>query len=149
MVDEQSVRRPGFVEGTRIRLANGQEWTFPDHPPSKEDVEHQAVLREIGEAEDAADLLRAELALAIHLLSRNYDLTPEGFQAILDFAPGDPVLAEMQRAVHELATAQYRAFRHLPNSNAGSTLAPMVHWRILKLLKPRSRIGSMRSFWLN
>jgi hypothetical protein len=149
MVDEQSLRRPTFVEGTRIQLADGQAWSLPDHPPYKEDFEHLAALREIGEAEDAADLLRAELALAIYLLSRNYELAPADFQAILEFAPGDPSLAEMQHTVHELAINQYRAFRRLPSSDASSPNLPTAHWRILSLLRPRNRVGSSKSFWLN
>ena len=85
--------------------------TFPDHPPYKEDLEHIAVLREVGEAEDAADLPSRPNALAIYLLSRNYHLTPKDFQEILEFAPGDPVLAEMQRSVHEIAIRQTRVLR--------------------------------------
>jgi hypothetical protein len=146
MVDEQSLRRPTFVEGARIPLANGQAWSFPDHPPYKGDVEHFAVLREIGESEDGADLLRAELAFAIHLLRRNYDLSPANFRAILEFAPGDPALAEMQRRVHELAIKQYQALRRLPDSNTSSPNLPTVHRRFFGLFKPRSGIGSSRSF---
>ena len=82
------------------------------------------MLREVVEAEDAADLLRAELALAIYLLSRNYHLTSKDFQEILEFAPGDPALAEMQRSVHEIATRQTRALRFLPDSN---TARPSCH----------------------
>jgi len=145
MVDEQALRRPSYVEGTRIRLADGQLWTFPDHPPYKEDLEHIAVLREVGEAEDAADLLRAELALAIYLLSRNYHLTPKDFQEILEFASGDRALAEMQRSVHEIATRHIRALRLLPDSNTGSSVVPPTHGRLFNLLKPRTRNDSPRS----
>jgi hypothetical protein len=149
MVDEQALRRPSYVEGTRIRLANGQVWTFPDHPPCAEDLEHIAVLREVGEAEDASDRLRAELALAIYLLSRNYHLMPKDFQVILEFAPGDPVLAEMQRSVHEIATKQTRALRLLADPNTVSAFVPPTHRRLFNLLKPRTRTDSPRSFWFN
>src|SRR5258708_2794017 len=117
MVDEQAHRRPTFAEGVRIRLANGQAWSFPDHPPCKDDQEHHAVLRGIIESEDAADRLRAELALTIFLLSRNYDLMPGDYRAILEFAPGDPALSEMQRSIHELAIDQIRGLRQHPDSD--------------------------------
>jgi hypothetical protein len=149
MVDEQALRRSTFAEGARIRLANGQAWSFPDHLPYKDDLEHLALLREIIEAEDAADCLRAELALAILLLSRNYNLTPGNFQAILEFAPGDPALSEMQRSVHELATDQIRALGRSPDSKPGPSSFPNAHWRIINLLKRQNRVESARSFWPN
>src|SRR4051794_16859975 len=88
MVDEQSLRRPTFVDGKRITLANGQAWSLPDHPPYKDDAEHLGVLRAVCDAEDDADRLRAELALTIFLLSKNYDLLPNDYRAILEFEPG-------------------------------------------------------------
>src|SRR4051812_12212403 len=103
MIDERALRRPNYVEGKGIRLANGQVWSFPERPPLQDDHELIAVLREIGESEDEPDQLRAELTLAILLLSRNYDLTPADYQAILGFDPGDPALEEMQRGVDEIA----------------------------------------------
>jgi hypothetical protein len=108
MVDEQALRRPDFVEGRRILLANGQEWSFPDDSPFH-DAEHIALLRAIGESEDQADRLRGELALTILLLSRNYDLSAADYQAILDFPPSDPSLDALQHAVHDLAGEQLQA----------------------------------------
>jgi peptidoglycan/xylan/chitin deacetylase (PgdA/CDA1 family) len=107
-IDELARRRPTFVEGTRIRLADGHDWAFPDQPPRPDDHELISVLRAIGESEDRPERLRGGLALAILLLSRNYDLTPADFQAILAFAPGDTELSELQRAVHELAISLSR-----------------------------------------
>jgi hypothetical protein len=150
MVDEQALRRPAFSEGLRIRLANGQAWSLPDQPPYKEDLEHLAVLREITEAEDAPDRLRGELALTIYLLSRNYDLLPDDYRVILEFAPGDPALAEMQAAVHDLANEQIRVLRRLADSGpSGPARLPNTHWRIFNILKPRQRVESARSSWRN
>src|SRR5947209_20097825 len=101
MVEEHSLRRPSFADGTRITLADGQAWSFPDQPPSKDDPEHLALLRGVSEAEDDAERLRAELALTIFLLSRNYNLLPQDYRAILEFDPGDTALAAMQHAIHE------------------------------------------------
>lgn len=148
-MDEQALRRPAFVEGTRIRLANGQDWSFPDQPLHPEDHELIAVLRAIVEAEDESERLRGELALSILLLSRNYDLSPTDFQAILSYAPGDPALAEMQHVVHDLATRHSRDLLRLSNPNSNSLPLSVTHWRLANLLKPRNRAGSNRSSWIN
>ncbi|MBV8229777.1 MAG: hypothetical protein JO329_07325 [Planctomycetaceae bacterium] len=102
MVDEQARRRVTFNEGTRIRLADGQFWSLPGRWSDHADPEYDATFVAIFEAEDVAERLRAELALTILLLSRNYDLTPEQFQELLGFPPDSPSLLEMQRAVHEM-----------------------------------------------
>jgi hypothetical protein len=106
------------------------------------------LLRGIIESEDAADCRRAELALAIFLLSRNYDLVPGDYRDILGFAPGDPALGEMQRSIHDLAIDQIRALRQDPDSDPNSSGLPKTHWRIFNLLKLRNRSGSGRSPWL-
>jgi hypothetical protein len=127
MVNEQTRRRPDFVEGTRVRMADGQDWSFPDRLPSKDDREHVAVLREIVEVEDRDELLQAELALTIFLLARNYELTPDDFAAILGFAPGDPAQPRMQAAVHALAMNQVRVLKHFADSNTRSPELPPNH----------------------
>ena len=108
MRDERALRRPTFAEGRRLTLADGQTWSLPERPADHDDPKYDAMLRMIGEAEDEADRLRSELALSIFLLARNYELTPEAFQVLLDFAPGDPAQAQMQRDVHALAVEQIR-----------------------------------------
>jgi hypothetical protein len=147
MVDEQALRSPTFEEGTRIRLADGQAWSFPDHPPYREDDEHQLVLTAIGEAEDESERLRAELALAILLLSRNYNLTPADFEAILGYAPDDPALGQMQQAVRELATQQCQALRRLSDASRRPTAMQSTHWTLADLLKRRNRVESPSPRW--
>ena len=146
MVDEQLLRRPTFAEGVRIRLADGQAWSLPDHPPYREDDEHIAVLRAIGEAEEALERTRCELVLAIVLLSRNYDLTSRDYQAILGYAPGDPALAEMQRAVHALARKQCQGLRRLPkpDPNAHSPLPRPHHCSLGNFLRRQNRVAGSR-----
>jgi hypothetical protein len=141
MVDEKALRRADFVEGRHILLANGQEWSFPDHPPHRDDAEHIALLRAIGESEDQADRLRAELALTILLLSRNYDLSPSDYQAILGFRPSDRSLAALQHAIHELVVEQLRTLPRLLGANSNPPAPQRTHWRLAGLLGPHSRIG--------
>ena len=106
MVDERTLRRAAFVEGTNVVLADGQSWSLPGRRLDHDDPEYVAMLRMVREAEDATERLRAELALTIFLLSRNYEISPELYQTLLDFEPGDPALTVLQRDVHALALAQ-------------------------------------------
>jgi hypothetical protein len=117
MCNERALRRPDFLPGLPIRLADGQCWTFPVPRASSGSPERVApgellglfgdgyapTLAAVLEAEDESERLRAELALAIFLLGRNYDLSPAVFREILSFRPGDAALVEMQRAFHEVA----------------------------------------------
>jgi hypothetical protein len=101
--DERTARRPGFIEGVGVRLADGQEWFLPVRDRVVDDPEYDAQLAAISEAEDRAEVLRAELALTIFLLTRNYDLSADQLNLLLSFRPDDPALTELQRLVHGLA----------------------------------------------
>jgi hypothetical protein len=137
MLDEKALRHPDFLEGIPIRLADGQMWTFPAPtacrdgagagatPDAATDSEREALVAAVLEAEDRAERLRAELALAIHLLARNYRLGPADFLALLEFSPGDPALAALQRAFHEMALEHVRGER--PADLARGTWEPAPH----------------------
>jgi hypothetical protein len=121
MPTEDIHRRPGFQSGRSIRLADGQEWVFPapvtrgtgdaEDADIAADSSYLALLRALEEAEDRAELRRAELALTIHLLGRNYDLGPEDYQRLLGLTPGSPELARMQDELHELVWAHLEQLR--------------------------------------
>src|SRR4051794_14479361 len=102
MMDESALRRTGFVEGPRVRLADGGLWALPLRDPKLDDPDYDALLAMVAESEDRAEMLRSELALTIFLLMRNYDLLPDALDVLLRFAPGDPALAATQGAVHEI-----------------------------------------------
>jgi hypothetical protein len=140
MLDEKSLRHPDFLEGIPIRLADGQPWTFPTPPACRDvtdggeapgaaatpfDPDHEALVTAILEAEDRAELLRAELALAIHLLARNYRLEPADFLTLLEFSPGDPALTAMQRSFHEVALEHIRSMQSA--DSARGTRDPKPH----------------------
>ena len=109
MPNEASLRRRDFRPGRTIRLADGQEWMFPDprcSPSGALDFEaaaDAATVAAVFEAFEPADRRRAELALAIRLLGHNYHLDPGGYRALLTFDRDDPALAATQNAFHELA----------------------------------------------
>jgi hypothetical protein len=85
MVDESVHRRATFREGKWLRMADGQDWSFPRPPAPGADLEFDATLRTLHEAESWDEALRAEFALAILLLSRNYDLMPREYEQIFGF----------------------------------------------------------------
>jgi hypothetical protein len=93
-------RRSNFGAGVDVRLSDGWVWTLS--MPSRSDPECDALIAAVIEAEDRSEILRAELALTIYLLDKNYDLKPEQFGSLLCFPPDDPALASLQDALHGL-----------------------------------------------
>lgn len=125
MFAERSLRRPNFLDGAAIPLADGGLWTVPlpgasgqhdrPHPMAAEFMEalgphYLDALEAVRDAEDRTEVLRAELALAICLLRHNYDLDPPTLSRLLTFANRD-ALRRMQHAMAAVASAHLRAFR--------------------------------------
>lgn len=101
-LDEKSLRKPGFTEGTRVRLADGQEWTFPKpwlrlYPARDADgkfyaaggmsfgAEYEEKFDELIECPDD-DLYRKlclQVELAASLLASNYELTDGDLRRLL------------------------------------------------------------------
>jgi hypothetical protein len=140
MQDERALRRPVFVEGTSVVLADGQSWSLPERRRDRDDPEYDGMLRMILEAEDVAERLRSELALTIFLLSRNYELSPEHYRTLLGFESGDPALATLQRDVHALVVAQLES---LPSERTTTEVelpisdAPTFPWNLLARIRAR------------
>lgn len=111
MLDERARRRAGFRGGRGILLGDGGEWTFPApaEGASEWDPELAGLIGAVSEAEDRADRLRCELALAIALLSRNYELGPAEYRTLFGFRPGGAELAGAQAAFRALAMEHARA----------------------------------------
>lgn len=87
-------------------MADDQEWTIPDPGcPEVRGAEYEALLQALTEAGDEADLLRAELALTIYLLCRNYRLAPDDYSAILGVSGDDDRLARVQAGCRAAASA--------------------------------------------
>lgn len=115
MREETELRTGGFLGGIPVELADGQLWAFPG--PRELSPEGQCrdphllrLLAEFGTEEDEAERCRMELALAIHLLSWNYTLTPAEYEAL--FATSDPGLnARLKASFRDLATRHIEAVR--------------------------------------
>jgi hypothetical protein len=115
MMNEENSRRPNYVLGYEIRLADGQFWHFPPAPvcPNTDldplasrgpDPEYLALLRAILSSEDSADRRRSELGLAIYLLSRNYNLGTEEMCRVFEFPPDRAGLEAARAALCALAS---------------------------------------------
>jgi hypothetical protein len=109
-------------------MADGQEWSFPRPPAAGLDLEFDATMGALREAEDHDDALRAELALAILLLSRNYELRPADYQQIFGFGAGSAALGEFRAAFSEMISESAQS--RLPERPLSS---------------PRVAAGSLRS----
>jgi hypothetical protein len=102
MIEHKLRRHRDFQSGRWVRMGDGQTWLFP-HPPSPgTDREYDALIRCLLEAEDADEARRFELALAILLLSRVYDLEPSEYQAIFNFEADQATARAARTAVSEL-----------------------------------------------
>jgi hypothetical protein len=119
-LDEEALRRPEFVEGEPIELGDGQSWHFPRpvlelYPVPGPDgrLRFDGVRRSFGEDYDrkldafvaatGLDEMNAALEVAVDLLDRNYDLTPEDYGSLLRWRPGDEENAAMWQAIADVA----------------------------------------------
>lgn len=115
MLDPSNYRRSDSRDGVAVALADDHRWVVPS-PPSADDASNHpfgpkygALLDAILEAEDLAEVSRAELALLIYLLEINYHLTPQQLQSILLFPPETSTAHAAQSAFHSIALAHLRA----------------------------------------
>lgn len=118
---EKSRRRPEFVAGHPVTLADGQTWYLPSVPAkvfplfdetgkyggigarsSFNDPEFDALMAAWMEATSRYAEFGALFGLAIYLLGRNYDLSPEDFQRLLVYHRDVPELAAWPRTVGEV-----------------------------------------------
>jgi hypothetical protein len=108
MVSELSSRRSSFHEGRKIRLADGQMWTFivppmdEKWPQGSSANEFEGLMKAIQEAENDSEQRIAELALAIFLLRQNYCLEPTDFEHLLDFPPQSLESSNWQHSFHQV-----------------------------------------------
>jgi hypothetical protein len=115
MRDEQARRRSSFQPGLGLRLADGQIWSLPipANAPGDPAVSsrvwdnpgYRAILQALGDAEDQGERFRAELALAIHLLSWNYEVDRDDLAALFDDAEVERFGVDIAGSLSELARA--------------------------------------------
>ena len=134
MLDEQTKRRSDFCQGMNIRLFNGHFWTLPIRDEFSIDPDLDALLVAIMDAEDRADRLRLELAMAILLLNRNYELSPDEISSLLQFPPGDHNLEKFQEDLHGLAV-RFLVNKHRTNYQSTADASPTLVESVLRKLQ--------------
>jgi hypothetical protein len=108
MCVEVELRRPEFLGGIPVHLADGGEWAFPGprelvHDGAVSDPRLARLLVAVFGAEDEAERGGIELALAIHLLALNYRLGPEDYDLLLDGHGTAGAGADLRHAFHDLS----------------------------------------------
>jgi hypothetical protein len=110
VLDEKALRRPGFRDDVRVRLADGQEWALPKprirtgrrrNPDGSRSLAYrvesgEAYQRRLDEMYEATgtDFFLAVLDLAGMLLSENYDLTEDQIDEVLSLDFSDSARPE-------------------------------------------------------
>lgn len=149
MLNERLHRRPEFEEGTPVPMADGQLWFLPELPPSGTDPVHDGIISAVLESEDESELKKSELALTIHLLAKNYELSPPQLGRILSFRGDSKRLAACQSAIHDMIFKRAHSVVHRPEK----TLNPPTRRHTTALPSHAfmahcaGRLRSMLSIW--
>jgi hypothetical protein len=118
MLNESELRKPGFSEGHKVTLADGQEWVLPRptmrftpkvSPDGTVDVDGGAsfgpefdstleILFGVTEV-SGLEYLKSQFTMAVKLLSANYDLKPGDFATLLPWEPESETNQEMWRPI--------------------------------------------------
>ena len=132
MVEEKVRRREGFQSGRLVRMGDRQQWMFPPPPAPGIDPEYDALSRILQESEDADDERRIELAMAILLLSRNYDPTPDKYEAIFSFGLDESAQSTAHATISEVVRCDLENQR-VNWQPAQRHSAPLFHTHFLKI----------------
>jgi hypothetical protein len=146
MVEEKVRRRVEFQSGRWVQMGDQQPWMFPPPPAPGIDRDYDAMTRILRESEDADDERRIELAMAIRLLSRNYDPTPKEYEAIFSFGTDQAARSTAQAAISELVRRDQEPERanRLPAQPQSTTPLFHTHFRAIRSTV-RSCAGRLRS----
>jgi hypothetical protein len=146
MVEEKVRRRVGFQSGRWVRMGDQRPWMFPPPPAPGIDHDYDALSRVHRESEDADDERRIELAMAILLLSRNYDPTPEEYQAIFSFGTDQAARSTAQAAISEAVRRDLEPDRSNRLPEPARATAPIFHTHFRAIRSTvRSCAGRLRS----
>lgn len=105
------------MAGIPARLADGQIWDLPGAARAGgPDPAVEGLVAALWEAEDEVERGRAELALAIALLDRNYALGPAEYRELLEAEPGCPAASDLRRTLRAVADEYSRAVSTAPGT---------------------------------
>lgn len=137
MLDERSLRRPGFTPGPEVTLGDGGRWFLPPptlrlFPIRGEDgrievgggpsfgSDYESLMDELADCDpsDATARLTIQFRMATLLLLRNYDLTDRDLRDLLLIDAEDDVCRERWRAINLAMTGR------VPKLSADGSVAP-------------------------
>ncbi len=127
VVDESICRRLRFRTGTPITLADHQVWTFPAPTADLESAsvaaegEYLGLIHAILDSEDQSERRLAELALAIFLVSLNYQLSSGQLAELFSFGLRSPELVESQRAFRTARARSHPGAREARRARCNGT----------------------------
>jgi hypothetical protein len=102
MVAEKARRRSQVEVGAWITMADSQEWLFGQPPAPGVDPEYDDLAQALLESHDRHEARRFELAIAILLLSKNYQPSPREYEEIFSFRNDDPAHSSAQQTISTL-----------------------------------------------
>ncbi len=121
MLDERALRQPGFTEGTKIILGDGQEWTFPKpwlrlYPVRGADGQltvggglshgwdYDDLVDRLVDCDpaDTAGRLALQFQMAAELLCRNYHLADPDLRTLLVIDVADPACEVRWAAINQV-----------------------------------------------
>jgi len=128
MLNERESRKPGFSEGAKVVLADGQEWTLPKprlvfFPARGDDGkyltrmrlsygrEYDPVFADAFRAESEGDeeaVVSAKMTLACMLLCSNYELDGDDLAGLLEIHPEDADSVAWWTALNDAVLSQAR-----------------------------------------
>ena len=141
MVDELLSRRSSFRPGQKIRMADGQGWTFPlpirewSDKAHSDRGEYNGLIRSIIEAEDDSERRLGEFAFAIFLLSQNYRLSPLDYQQLLDFGSETSESIAWRNSLRQLSEEHTHCFSDALSIAAEPDLSSTRQQRMSRLLE--------------
>jgi len=137
MLDERSARKPGFREGPRLVLGDGQEWTLPrpwlrlypvrgadgqltvgggpGYGPDYDELVDQLVDCDPG---DTSRRLTLQFRMAACLLERNYQLADRDLKRLLAVDLADPACEERWSRINQVLLG------HGPKPSADGSATP-------------------------
>ncbi len=131
-------------------MADGQEWLFTSPPAPGVDADYDALIHALLEAEDQSEAKKCELAIAILLLSRNYQPLPSEYQRIFCFGGDDAAQSSAEEAIATLICSNLDQVRRraAPERSASRALGHQPRTLPALISSCATRLRSTMTPWL-
>jgi hypothetical protein len=151
MVAVKARRRSAFQGGAWIKMADGREWLFSSPPALGVHADYDALAHALLEAEDRTEARKCQLAIAIFLLSRNYEPSPSEYVKVFYFGSDDAAQSSAEEAISSLIRSNLdQERRHVaPGQAASATLRPPLRTLPALISSCATRVRSTMAPWLH